>query len=359
VILYQGNQKLKLVFEKGGINLGLLGFTLSKKVSEVQLKPLSAGTCQPGELICISFNKMLIDSTVSADGFSCTVNGNQVNITSLAMSAANNFQIVLSLGQQLFYNDIIKLACSNGTIKATDGSTLENFNDLEVKNNLPVYLAIPGKIEAEAFSFNQGLKLETTSDVGGGQDVGFTDVGDYLDYRINVMKSANYNIEVRIACLNSAGIIQVQQINSTGQVINTANVNIPVTGGWQTWRSVNADISLTEGISKLRVKILKTEFNMNWYKFTEKGQGVADFREGGIHIFPNPVHDELNIELPGASNMKGSLLFRSLNGVLVKSVELTGASESQKISIGDIPKGFYILEIEISGARYRTKLIVQ
>ena len=359
VVLYKGNQKVKVYFEKGGVNLGFFDFSLSKKLTDVLLKPVSAETSGNVALIYLTFNKMLEDSTVKADGFSCTLNGNAVNITSFSVSSKNDFQVILSLDQQITDGDTIKLNYADGHMKATDGTLLENFSNFPVKNNLPLNFPIPGKIEAEDFSFNQGLKLETTTDVGGGQDVGFTDVGDYLDYRIRVLKSAKYNMEVRVASLNSAGIIQVQQLNDQGMVLNFSTIYLPVTGGWQTWKSLTAEITLTEGVSKLRVKILKTEFNMNWFKFTEKGVGVNEISRSEISIYPNPVQEELTIESPVTAGQPKTLWFRSLNGVLVKTVELSGSEKSEKIFIGDIPKGFYMLEMEISGTIFRTKLIVQ
>ncbi|MCX6283046.1 MAG: carbohydrate-binding protein, partial [Bacteroidetes bacterium] len=359
VILYKGPQKLRLFFEKGGINFGFLGFTLSKKVSEVPLKAVSAETYQETELINLSLNKMLAGSAVSADGFTCTVNGTAAGITSLGLSSHNPSLLVLSLGEKIYDGDTILLNYSGGHIIATDSSMLENFSNLPVKNNLPVHLAIPGKIEAEAFSFNQGLQLETTTDVGGGQDVGYTNTGDYLDYIIRVKKSAKYTLEVRIACYSNAGIIEVQQMNENGNVLNSCTVNIPVTGGWQTWRTVTSEITLTEGTGRLRVEILKPEFNMNWYKFTEKSEGIAGLKENEITVYPNPARDELTVEIPPASRLGKTVVFRTMNGVIVRKMELPGTEGTQKLHLGDLPKGFYVLEVELSGMIYRTKLIIQ
>jgi hypothetical protein len=251
------------------------------------------------------------------------------------------------------------LSYSGGNVKATDGTALENFTDLLVKNNLPVHLAIPGKIEAEAFSFNQGLQLENTTDVGGGQNVGFTNEGDYLDYDVRVMKTALYNMEVRIACLDNPGIIEIQQLNSYGAVINSATLVIPATGGWQTWKTINTGIHLDEGISTLRIKIISPEFNMNWYKFTEKGLGTGDLNNDKKKIYPNPATNELIIELPGSAGQHKSLLFRTMNGTVVKEVSIPAYSDSQIINITDLPKGFYILEINVSGIIWHEKLIIQ
>ncbi len=359
VVLYKGIQMLKFYFETGGINLGFLIFSISKPLTGVLLEPVSAETSAAGDTVSISFNKMLVDSTVLADGFTCTINGSAAGISSLGMSGKSDFQALVTLARPVADGDTVMLNYSGGHVRATDGSLLGNFVNLPVKNNLPMNLRIPGKIEAEAFSVNHGLQLETTSDIGGGQDVGYTNVGDYLDYRIKVLKSANYNMEVRVACLNSAGIIQVQQINDQGTLLNTKTINLPVTGGWQTWNSIVAEVPLTEGTGTLRVKILKTEFNLNWYKFTEKGVGINDAGNPGFTIFPNPASTELTIECPLTSGQNRLLLIRNLNGTVVKTLELSGPEYVQKISVGDLPKGFYVVEAELSGMVYRKKLIIQ
>ena len=359
VVLYQGIQKLRVFFEKGGVNLGFLKFSISKRLSDVPLKVVSAETNALGERISVSFNKMLVDSTVTANGFSCTVNGNAVGIATLSVSNNNHFQIILTLGQQITGGDTIELNYSGGQIRATDSTFLENFSNFPAKNNLPYNFPVPCKIEAEAFCFNQGLQLETTTDIGGGQDVGYTNSGDYLDYRIRVLKSAKYNMDIRVASFSTAGIIQVQQLNDLGTVINFSTVNLPITGGWQTWKTVTAEITLTEGIGKLRVRILKPEFNLNWYKFREKGIGISEIESHRLNIFPNPVTDELTVDIPASTGQKQLLMIRTINGSLIKEMEFSGSDQSQKVSVADLPKGFYFLELEISGTVYRTKLIVQ
>jgi len=152
-------------------------------------------------MIYASFNKMLVDSTVTSGGFSFTVNANPVNITDISPNNENPSLVIYNLSQQIYDGDSIKMSYSNGEVKATDGTSLEYFTDIVVKNNLPVFLAIPGKIEAEAFSFNQGLQLENTTDIGGGQNVDSPMKETIFDYNVRVMKTALYNMEVRIACL--------------------------------------------------------------------------------------------------------------------------------------------------------------
>jgi len=359
VILYKGVQKIKIIFEKGGANFSSVGFFLSKRIEDVMLHPVSAETYKQTEDIYISFNKALVDSTVTPEGFSCTVNGENVSIANFLLNAENPQQIIFSVGIPLFDIDVIKLDYSGGGIQATDGTPLQNFNNFPVKNNLPVYLLIPGKIEAEAFSVNQGLALENTTDVGGGKNIGYTNTGDYLDYRVRVKKTSLYFLEVRIASGGTAGKLEAQQLNSSGDVLNSVILNIPVTGGWQTWKTIATSINLTEGTCTLRVKILQPEFNINWYRFSETSQGVDDQSNGTFSVYPNPASDQVTLVMPGTEKLKKIARIYSVNGMLFKHTDMDDVIIEKSIFVGDLPDGFYIVELEINGKYYRNKLIIQ
>jgi len=107
VVLYKGQQKIRILFEKGGINLSSISFTLKKKIEDIALKPVSASTYKQTELIYLSFNKMLLNPTVTAGSFSCTVNGNVVVIKSLSVNPENPAQVIISLAEQIFDIDVI------------------------------------------------------------------------------------------------------------------------------------------------------------------------------------------------------------------------------------------------------------
>jgi hypothetical protein len=228
-----------------------------------------------------------------------------------------------------------------------------------VKNNLPVYTSIPGKIEAEAFTVNQGLQLETTTDVGGGKNIGYTNTGDYLEYKVRVSKSSKYLMEVRYACLNAAGRIEIQQVNPNGAVINSVQLNIPVTGGWQTWQTATTSIDLTAGQCTLKVKILQPEFNLNWFKFTESSAGISDNTNTAFSMYPNPANTEVSILIPNSIGQKKTILLRSAGGILMMRNDVSASQESKKLSVGNLPGGLYIVEMETEGKIYRKKLILQ
>jgi hypothetical protein len=62
---------------------------------------------------------------------------------------------------------------------------------------------VSGTIEAEQFSAMYGIQTETSTDSGGGTgggiNIGYTDVGDWLEYSIDVQTAGTYTIEYRIA----------------------------------------------------------------------------------------------------------------------------------------------------------------
>jgi endoglucanase len=362
VILYKGTQKLRILIKKGGANLGFFNFTLSEKITETPFVAVSAKTSADGETLYLTLNKKSNPSTVTGTtGFSCTVNGQEATITSLQPDPDNSSRLRLNIDQALADNDVITLRYQAGPVKATDATALENFNALSVQNNLPFHFAIPTKIEAEAFVVNNGLQLEPTTDTGGGQNIGYTTAGDYLEYYIRVPEAGNYSVEVRVACNSQAGKIELQQLTKAGALLNSATINVPVTGGWQTWKTITTAMTLHEGSGILKVKILQPEFNINWFRFSKTIiNGTKDNRQGSLNIYPNPTHNRLTLEIPEAGlTKKNTLCIRNMNGSIVKRTDHINSHEMNDIHLGDLPQGLYIIELNLNGKLWSNKFIVK
>ena len=123
---------------------------------------------------------------------------------------------------------------------------------------------IPGTIETESYSSMYGIQTETTTDIGGGLNVGWTDSEDWMDYRLNVATAGTYSIEFRVASENSNTRFQLKR----GYTV-MANVNVPNTGAWQNWQTVTTPgIQLPAGLQTLRIYVRAGGFNVNWMKFT-------------------------------------------------------------------------------------------
>ncbi len=363
VVLYKGTQRLRLEIEKGGANLGFLTFALNKKINEVPFKVIGAKTSPTGDAIHIVLNKKINASTLNGtNGFNVKINGNEVPVSSAQPDASHPTTIIISIDREIYDNDIITIGYEGDEVKATADTFLEDFTNLVVSNNLPVHFSIPGRLEAEDFTFNQGLQLETTTDTGGGYNVGYTNAGDYLDYLIRVPGDGSYPLEVRIACNSQAGKLLMEQRSSEGALLNSVTVDVPVTGGWQNWQTVKTKIQLKEGNSLLRVKIIQPEFNINWFRFldVEVISDVEKKSHGALTIYPNPAEKYLNVELPLVENSPEVVFaIHSINGLLIQNSKQVPQGHTMNIYIGDLPGGMYFIELKGRKDQWRQKFLVK
>ena len=92
------------------------------------------------------------------------------------------------------------------------------------------------QIQAESYNAQSGTQLETTTDTGGGQNVGYIAPGDWLAYDLDFGAASPASVTTRIASgATASGTIQYRLDSTTGPVI--ASVPVSRTGGWQTWTS--------------------------------------------------------------------------------------------------------------------------
>ncbi|MEH0153304.1 carbohydrate-binding protein [Limibacter armeniacum] len=123
-------------------------------------------------------------------------------------------------------------------------------------------------IEAENYSSESGTQLESCSDTGGGQDVGWIDAGDYLNYNQVDFGSGAASVEVRMASDASyTGSIEFRLGSTTGTLIGTLSTNN--TGGWQSWETRSVNVSGASGVQNLYLVFNGGSgiANLNWFKF--------------------------------------------------------------------------------------------
>ncbi|UVD80159.1 MULTISPECIES: S8/S53 family peptidase [Myroides] len=79
--------------------------------------------------------------------------------------------------------------------------------------------------------------------------------------------------------------------------------------------------------------------------------------DNSIAIWPNPAEDYCYIEIDQAYVFdKHTVELYSINGQLLKEQEIVGSNRAI-INVSDLPKGIYLVYVEIGGERYRKKLI--
>lgn len=122
-------------------------------------------------------------------------------------------------------------------------------------------VTVPAKIEAEdAYEHSSEIGTETTSDVGGGLNIGWTSNGSWLDYYIEVVEAGDYDIQFRYA--GNGGGVRVTVGNEV-----KGQVSLAGTGGWQNWQTAELkQVSLEPGKHKLRITLPNGGLNLNWFQ---------------------------------------------------------------------------------------------
>jgi endoglucanase len=208
-------------------------------------------------------------------------------------------------------------------------------------------LKLPGRVEAEKFSSkSEGLQTETTSDAGGGENLGYTTPGSWAEYEIFVSRGGTYTASLRVATESEGGTVTLK--------INGASVgswNVGNTGGWQEWTttSVSSEFSLQSGPAALRVEWSgsgSSLVNLNWIEFqvvTSVVNHAGSLAGNRIRLLgkqPGSIVVELSADAEKVS------LF-SLSGSLLKSFKARPGKV--KLPLG---KGVHLLRIENRSGEY-------
>lgn len=298
IILEEGQRRLKLYVDTGGFNLNFFEIDNPASVHEQNFACLAASIADDGWGIIASFNKKLRTPLPSVPGgFSLRTTSNNIGIVSYAIDP-NGYQLRLTLGEQVFYEDRLYFSYSGAELAAQDGTLLMPFSDLRVKNTLEARQAIPGRIQAEDFYVNNGFQLENSTDSGGGQNLGYSDVGDYVDYLVTIKQSGTFDVDYRIASESNGGRVDLILIDETSSP-KIHSVTFPVTGGWQTWRTVTQSAVLPEGRYTLRIQVTRAGFNLNWmlFKFISAVKKTPDklSQYALAQNYPNPFNSATTI----------------------------------------------------------------
>ncbi|MFJ8508263.1 PQQ-dependent sugar dehydrogenase [Streptomyces avermitilis] len=98
----------------------------------------------------------------------------------------------------------------------------------------------PRHRQAEHFGKSSGVTVYAKATAHGGKAVGDIDNGDWISFTPYVLSDAQ-KITARIASAGAGGTLEVRAGSPTGRVLGRATV--PVTGGWEAFQNVSADLS--------------------------------------------------------------------------------------------------------------------
>ncbi|MFB7596705.1 glycoside hydrolase family 16 protein [Streptomyces sp. NPDC056160] len=128
-------------------------------------------------------------------------------------------------------------------------------------------------VQAESYDGQSGVNSEPTTDSGGGQDIGSVANGDWALYKgVNFGSAGATQFYARVASGAAGGVSGLVEVRldsrSNAPVGRFALAN---TGGWQSWRTVPANISRVTGTHDVYLTFTSGQpadfVNVNWFDF--------------------------------------------------------------------------------------------
>ncbi|MEU9399096.1 glycoside hydrolase family 16 protein [Streptomyces sp. NPDC048242] len=130
-----------------------------------------------------------------------------------------------------------------------------------------------GTIQAESYDSQSGTTTESTTDTGGGQDIGYVSGGDWALYKgvdFGSTPAAQFKARVASGAADGvSGLVEVRLDSRSNAPVGSFAVGN--TGGWQTWRTVPANISSVTGKHDVYLTFTSGQpadfVNVNWFGF--------------------------------------------------------------------------------------------
>lgn len=202
-------------------------------------------------------------------------------------------------------------------------------------------VSIPAKIEAEDYTEMNGIQTQTTSDSGGGLNVGWIDTGDWMKYNIIVPNNGTYNMTFRVSSSPSEGGRLVIDRSPSSTYVGA--VDIESTGGWQNWVTKNTQVYLPAGSYHIAFYAEQGGFNINWFGIEEISNSLTariEKKITDIIIYPNPASDYIEFSTEGQQQNSEVFIFDS-NGKEV----LNRKYSNTRLNISNLTSGIYFVKV--------------
>lgn len=161
------------------------------------------------------------------------------------------------------------------------------------------------RIEAESYSAMSGVQAQPTTDIGGGQNLGYMDANDWMAYKnvtINAPVAGSYKITYRLASPGGGGSFVLKNAD-TNVVYDT--VNVANTGGWQTWKNVERIVNLPAGTHSFLISVVArgNGFNLNWFDVQGVGRSLPVTLQAEDYATMSGIQAQPTTDIGGGQNL--------------------------------------------------------
>jgi len=301
----------------------------------------------------------------SSDGYSVTLPEGNYTLSQLnALGILNDdvSSVKVQGGYQVvLYNDDNFLGSSLSLTADNSCLVNNNFNDLTSSLKVSAVSSFSQFIEAESYNNMAGVQTESTSDVGGGLNVGWIDADDWMAYfNITFPTTGSYLIEYRVASLYGGGRLS-DDLNAGS--IQLGALDVPNTGGWQNWTTISHTVTINAGTYNFGIYSQSGGWNLNWIRITKVATSAlavptmvttTDVSTSSVDLYPNPINDQLNLQSQS-----------DLNGAKVKIMNASGnvmvnvTYHGEVIDLSSLNSGVYILIIHTKDGKLIKKRFIK
>jgi hypothetical protein len=162
-----------------------------------------------------------------------------------------------------------------GTAAAVPGTVLAENYDTGGQNVAYNVTSVNGSDNAYR---SDGVDLETATAPATGNDLGWSAAGQWFHYTVNVSTAGTYTVSFLVAA-ESAIADGFHLSNSSGTNLS-GSVAVPDTGGWQTWTTVTASVTLPAGTQTLTLNEDAGGWNIDSMIFASTGGGGLTLATG-------------------------------------------------------------------------------
>jgi uncharacterized repeat protein (TIGR01451 family) len=272
-----------------------------------------------------------------------------------------------------FSQEIFEITMLNAVPPTLNGGEVLTFtvqvtpdtNDTNIKDNLVIH----DQTVVNSYDPNDKMVVQ-------GDEIEIDDTDQYLDYRIrfqNLGTANALNVKITDTIDNNLDWTTFQPITSShdyrieivgGEQINYYfdNINLPFetadpegSNGYITYK-IKPKPSVQIGDTFENTAYIYFDFNLPIITNTVTTTVVDDldavsFDFNRIKVYPNPVNDQLNIELPNNLNLNSIELFD------IQGKNLKFFKNQTDLDLSDMQKGIYILKLETDQGSYHHKVI--
>lgn len=326
------------------------------------ISPYAAKVEDGSSRIRLVLNDKITTMNATASDFQLSINGNEIPyiISSVQVSENDRSSLIINLNNSISESDVSISYSGNGIFSSDLG--LENFEDFYVFNNATgggQINLIPGKIQAEDYYDMFGIDVEDCQDIGGGQNVGWIEPGDWMKYNVEILQSGTYVIRSRISAYSDGSF--TLGFNETTET----TISHQSTDGWQNWQDFSSEnINLQEGSYTMKFTAHNDAFNVNYFDF-ELISSVYEMEKNisGITISPNPVHSSFRLEFSAENRTNSTIKLYDMTGIMIQNLyqgQIHNGLNKLNFQIEpEVQPGMYFIEIRDESKRYFEKLLIE